>query len=788
MEPLSYPVPGNSPRPAPRPGRRRALGLVTAVCTAAAVLPLTLLSPSVHAAALPPACAPDPHDPNGVVCTYGAGDGDQTFDVPAGVPRVTVDATGAPGGDTAQWGKGGRGASVTGADILIPTGLTKLYVEVGGKGGDGISTGTTAVGGYNGGGDAMNVSGHGGGGGGASSVQTDPNSSCATTGQADDCRLVVAGGGGGGGGGWGGAGAGPGGAASSEYSGGGGAGGDFGVGGGGGGGGNRDADGAPGSTTAGGAGAPAVYNNLSNRGGTGGGPGPATAGGGGGGSYDGWGGGGGGNSGGGAPTDASGNLVTGANPGGPGHGGGTSKGGGGGGGFFGGGSGYGGGGGAGSSYAPEGSGAVASTDSTGTAGVTIRYTVPSPAPAFKAAPKKLPTATVGQEIEQTPVADVTGGTLPYTYAIDHIPPGLAFDGTTGVLSGRPTAPTPPDQPDGYAFTVHVADGGSQSADLIYTLPVATAPTTTAVVNVAPANPNDSDRLTVDVTVINGPDTSGVAVPGGDVTLTADGDNDDPIGTAPLSGDGTVSFTDLPPLPVGSHTLTAHYPGDALHSPSDSAAQPLTVTYSPVRTFITQPPPDGTVNTGYDTVFSPIRVNGGKAPYHYDIASGALPDGLRLNGGNGVISGVPTKEGTYTFTLRVSDSQDQPSTVSRQLTIRINPMTCATAPTAGKNVINGTTGNNVINGTTGNDIIFGKGGNDTINGNGGNDLICTTDGNDTINTGTGNDRIEAGNGNNIINTAAGDDIITTGTGNDIINAGTGHNTVNPGTGHNTVNGG
>jgi len=47
--------------------------------------------------------------------------------------------------------------------------------------------------------------------------------------------------------------------------------------------------------------------------------------------------------------------------------------------------------------------------------------------------------------------------------------------------------------------------------------------------------------------------------------------------------------------------------------------------------------------------------GGTAPYTFAVVSGSLPTGLSLNGSTGVISGTPTAPGTFSFTIRATDS-------------------------------------------------------------------------------------------------------------------------------------
>ena len=116
---------------------------------------------------------------------------EQSFIVPAGATRITVEAIGASGGGNAR-----------GADVIAPLTVTPgstLYVEVGGSGAVGGTTGTSGPGGFNGGGDggpgnAGLNGGGGGGGGGASDIRSGPRSSANTL----ATRLIVAAGGGGG--------------------------------------------------------------------------------------------------------------------------------------------------------------------------------------------------------------------------------------------------------------------------------------------------------------------------------------------------------------------------------------------------------------------------------------------------------------------------------------------------------------------------------------------------------------------------------------------------------------
>jgi hypothetical protein len=51
--------------------------------------------------------------------------------------------------------------------------------------------------------------------------------------------------------------------------------------------------------------------------------------------------------------------------------------------------------------------------------------------------------------------------------------------------------------------------------------------------------------------------------------------------------------------------------------------------------------------------------GGIPPYHWEISAGALPPGLTLDSFSGAITGTPSTNGVFNFTIRVRD-QDEPS--------------------------------------------------------------------------------------------------------------------------------
>lgn len=102
--------------------------------------------------------------------------------------------------------------------------------------------------------------------------------------------------------------------------------------------------------------------------------------------------------------------------------------------------------------------------------------------------------------------------------------------------------------------------------------------------------------------------------------------------------------------------------------ADTAGQ-LGLAMIPVNTF-----KPGRVGTAFKYQ---MLIWGGFAPFHWTVNSGALPPGITIDPAFGMISGIPTTKGTYSFTLRLTDSAISEQTglahtfVSRGLSLTIN---------------------------------------------------------------------------------------------------------------------
>ena len=91
------------------------------------------------------------------------------------------------------------------------------------------------------------------------------------------------------------------------------------------------------------------------------------------------------------------------------------------------------------------------------------------------------------------------------------------------------------------------------------------------------------------------------------------------------------------------------------------------------------PPNGAVGESYTHTFPS---GAGAPPYTFAITVGTLPPGLTLNTSTGVVSGVPTSQGTYPFTIQVTDNATHTAHVA--CTITIDPVLslwCGNPPSA-----------------------------------------------------------------------------------------------------------
>jgi putative Ig domain-containing protein len=117
----------------------------------------------------------------------------------------------------------------------------------------------------------------------------------------------------------------------------------------------------------------------------------------------------------------------------------------------------------------------------------------------------------------------------------------------------------------------------------------------------------------------------------------------------LSSSGLISGK---PTQVGTFTFSVRLTDSA---PTTVTSQPLQITVIPGPLVIvtTGDLTRGTASSPYSFTLQKL---GGASPYTWELASGALPAGLTLNTASGVVSGTPNTFGTFTFTVKLTDSQ------------------------------------------------------------------------------------------------------------------------------------
>jgi hypothetical protein len=257
----------------------------------------------------------------------------------------------------------------------------------------------------------------------------------------------------------------------------------------------------------------------------------------------------------------------------------------------------------------------------------------------------LPAATAGVPYSATLAA--TGGVAPYSWSIPvgSLPAGLKLRAASGVISGTPSAG------GNFTFTAEVTDSEAtaQSASAPESI---TAGVSGLVVTTGSTLPTA---------------TSGVPY---SVKLSAAG------GIAPYqwslaSGSLPAGLKLAKSNGVISGSTTATGLDSVTVQVTDSEVPAVSATEN-VSLYVVTPMvvpgnlPGASLSESYDTSLQPA---GGLGPYSYAIAAGSLPPGLTLQP-DGEITGPPSADGTSTFTVSVTDSENPPATVTQAESITV----------------------------------------------------------------------------------------------------------------------
>lgn len=262
----------------------------------------------------------------------------------------------------------------------------------------------------------------------------------------------------------------------------------------------------------------------------------------------------------------------------------------------------------------------------------------------------LPAATVFRPYVASLAA--SGGSPSYSWQLvaGELPSGLMLSGS-GEISGTPSAA------GSSSFTVEVRDSSGQSARKVLGIEVVSAGFDIATTSLPDAYLGSEYGAVLSA--------SGGSLPY--VWVIAGGSL--PSGVR-LGADGRFVGT---PVSTGSFSFAL-----SVQDASGLSAQ---------RDFslsVFAPPSLGrsTLDTAFPGVPYSVALlpSGGRAPLSLRIASGSLPEGLRLEGDS--IVGTPTTAGTASFTVEVVDANDRASSTSFELVVRGSlAVTSATLPGA-----------------------------------------------------------------------------------------------------------
>ncbi len=253
---------------------------------------------------------------------------------------------------------------------------------------------------------------------------------------------------------------------------------------------------------------------------------------------------------------------------------------------------------------------------------------------------------------------VTGGTGPYTCTLNAgtLPAGLTLNADCS-LTGTPTAP------GATTVTVGVTDSGKP--------PTTTTGTVTITINPAPVtltlgNPPPA--------TVGTPYTGLIPVTGGTSPYTCTLN----AGTVPAGL--TLTNCTLTGTPTAPGTTILNITAVDSTNPHNTVTGPVTVLINPIPTLtFTGSLPNAILNQPYTQT---LAATGGVGPYTYATTAGALPPGITLSTG-GIVSGIPTAVGAYSFTVTATDSETTPQTASLPLVLLVTY-----APTATDGLLQG----------------------------------------------------------------------------------------------------
>lgn len=248
----------------------------------------------------------------------------------------------------------------------------------------------------------------------------------------------------------------------------------------------------------------------------------------------------------------------------------------------------------------------------------------------------LPSSSVGANYRQ-PLFAETGGSFRLTNG--RLPPGLRLEDASGTLLGVPM------QAGAFTFTITTIDDlhpRTTFNDVAYSLTV--HPVWNGIeVQISPASVS--------------------VAPGTKAQFSAVVKHTSNTGVNWSASAGKISSTGLWTAPTNTTGESIAITASSAADPNANASATVTLTSGAFTILTTSLP------TGFSAIpyFASLAATGGQAPYSWSLASGSLPASLQLSS-TGVLSGTPTKAGTYTFAVRGTDATLQSTQRSYSIVI------------------------------------------------------------------------------------------------------------------------
>ena len=256
----------------------------------------------------------------------------------------------------------------------------------------------------------------------------------------------------------------------------------------------------------------------------------------------------------------------------------------------------------------------------------------------------LPSATAGQSYSASLTA--TGGVPPYQWLVGTgFPAGLTLNSQTGSISGTPSSAGT------FNFAIQVTDAAKATATGSFTLTV--NPTPVLITTVPPLFAG-----TVGVPYSQPFSASGGKLPYTWAVLSGN--------TGGLTLDSSTGVLHGTPQTAGTFTFVVQV-SDA--TGAANAGTFSVVVNAPVLTIaVAGSLAPGKVGVPYVQLL-PVTATGGTPPYQWSLANGSAVPWMNFDPNGPTVSGTPTAAGTFSFTVQVTDANQQ--TATRALSIVIN---------------------------------------------------------------------------------------------------------------------